>query len=43
VAGEPRASLADLEWADAIVFGSSTRFGNVASQSKSFVDSASGL
>lgn len=42
-AGEPRAALADLEWADAIVFGSPTRFGNVAAQFKSFLDSAGGL
>lgn len=40
---EPRATLADLEWADAIVFGSPTRFGNVASQLKAFLDSTGGL
>lgn len=33
------ASLADLEWADAIAFGSPTRFGNVAAELKSFLDS----
>lgn len=42
-AGEPRAELADLEWADAIVFGSPTRFGNVAAQLKAFLDTAGGL
>ncbi|UQA55562.1 NAD(P)H:quinone oxidoreductase [Polyangium aurulentum] len=42
-AGEPRATLADLEWADAVVFGTPTRFGNVASQFKSFIDTAGGL
>ncbi len=42
-ANEPRAELADLEWADAVVFGSPTRFGNVAAQFKSFIDSAGGL
>ena len=42
-ASEPRAALADLEWADAIVFGSPTRFGNVASQFKTFLDGAGGL
>ena len=42
-ADEPRAALADLEWADAIVFGTPTRFGNVASQFKSFLDGAGGL
>lgn len=42
-AGEPHASLDDLDWADAVVFGTPTRFGNVASQLKSFIDSAGGL
>lgn len=42
-AGEPRASLDDLDWADAVVFGTPTRFGNVAAQLKSFIDSAGGL
>ncbi len=41
--GEPRASLDDLDWADAIVFGTPTRFGNVSAQLKSFIDSAGGL
>lgn len=39
----PRASLDDLEWADAVVFGSPTRFGNVTAQLKAFIDSAGGL
>jgi NAD(P)H dehydrogenase (quinone) len=39
----PKASLDDLEWADAVVFGSPTRFGNVAAQLKGFIDSAGGL
>ncbi len=42
-AGEPRAALADLEWADAVVFGTPTRFGNVAAQLKAFLDTAGGL
>ncbi len=42
-ADQPRASLADLDWADAVVFGTPTRFGNVASQLKAFLDSAGGL
>ena len=42
-ADEPRATLADLEWADAVVLGSPTRFGNVAAQLKSFLDGAGGL
>jgi NAD(P)H dehydrogenase (quinone) len=40
---EPRASLDDLAWADAIVIGTPTRYGNVASQMKSFLDSTGGL
>jgi len=40
---EPRASLDDLDWADAIVLGSPTRFGNVAAQLKAFIDTAGGL
>jgi len=40
---EPRASLDDLDWADAVVFGTPTRFGNVASQLKAFIDTAGGL
>lgn len=43
VAGEPVASLDDLEWADAVVFGTPTRFGNMAAQLKAFLDSAGGL
>lgn len=42
-AGEPRATGADIEWADAIVFGSPTRFGNVAAQLKAFIDTLGGL
>ena len=34
---------ADAEWADAIVFGSPTRFGNVCSELKAYVDSLGGL
>jgi len=40
---EPRASLDDLDWADGVVFGTPTRFGNVAAQLKAFLDSAGGL
>lgn len=39
----PKATLQDLEWADGVVFGSPTRFGNVAAQLKGFLDSAGGL
>lgn len=37
------ASSADLEWADAIIFSTPTRFGNVASQMKQFLDMQGGL
>jgi len=37
-AGEPRATPDDVVWADAVLFGSPTRFGNVASQLKQFLD-----
>lgn len=39
----PRASLADLEWADAVVFGTPTRYGNMAAQLKAFLDTTGGL
>lgn len=37
------ASHDDLEWADAIIFSSPTRFGNVAAQMKNFIDRQGGL
>lgn len=37
------ASPDDLTWADAVIFGSPTRFGNVASQLKQFLDTLGGL
>ncbi len=43
VEDEPVASLADLEWADGVAFGTPTRFGNVAAQLKQFMDEAGGL
>jgi multimeric flavodoxin WrbA len=33
----------DIEWADAVVFGSATRFGNVSAQLKQFMDTLGGL
>jgi NAD(P)H dehydrogenase (quinone) len=39
----PEADLADLEWADAYIFGTPTRFGNVSAQLKQFIDTAGGL
>lgn len=38
-----RATLDDLDWADAVVIGTPTRFGNVAAQMKAFMDSTGGL
>jgi NAD(P)H dehydrogenase (quinone) len=37
------ATLEDLEWADAIVFGTPTRYGNVAAQLKQFIDTTGPL
>ncbi|MTH52004.1 NAD(P)H:quinone oxidoreductase [Bacillus mangrovi] len=39
----PEVTLADLEWADAIIFSVPTRFGNVPSQLKQFLDTTGGL
>lgn len=39
----PQVSLADLEWADAYIFSMPTRFGNVPSQMKQFLDTTGGL
>ena len=39
----PEVTLEDLEWADAIIFSTPTRFGNVPSQLKSFLDTTGGL
>ncbi len=36
-------TLADLEWADAIIFSVPTRFGNIASQVQAFLDTTGGL
>jgi NAD(P)H dehydrogenase (quinone) len=35
---EPRATPDDLEWADVVLLGSPTRFGNVSSQLQQFMD-----
>ena len=39
----PEADLDDLEWADAYIFGTPTRFGNVSAQLKQFLDTTGGL
>jgi NAD(P)H dehydrogenase (quinone) len=39
----PAATSDDLEWADAIIFSVPTRFGNIASQMKQFLDIQGGI
>lgn len=39
----PEVQLADLEWADAIIFSMPTRFGNMAAQMRQFLDTTGGL
>jgi NAD(P)H dehydrogenase (quinone) len=39
----PEATLADLEWADAIVMGAPTRYGMIAAQLKQFIDTTGPL
>ncbi|OBF91378.1 NAD(P)H:quinone oxidoreductase, type IV [Mycobacterium sp. 852002-51163_SCH5372311] len=39
----PAATSEDIVWADAVIFGSPTRFGSVASQLRDFLDSLGGL
>jgi NAD(P)H dehydrogenase (quinone) len=43
VRDQPTATLDDLEWADAVAFGTPTRFGNVSAQLKQFMDQAGDL
>jgi NAD(P)H dehydrogenase (quinone) len=38
----PHATVDDIIWADAAIFGSPTRFGSVASQLRTFLDSLGG-
>ena len=38
----PPATVDDIIWADAVIFGSPTRFGSVASQLRTFLDSLGG-
>ncbi|OEU86946.1 NAD(P)H dehydrogenase [Streptomyces abyssalis] len=42
-AGTAEASPDDVEWADAVLFGTPTRFGNVSSQLKQVLDQLGGL
>lgn len=43
VKDDPTATLDDLAWCDAYIFGTPTRFGNVSSQLKQFIDTAGGI
>ncbi|WP_240519552.1 NAD(P)H:quinone oxidoreductase [Amycolatopsis antarctica] len=38
----PEATPEDIRWADAVIFGTPTRYGNVAAQLKQFIDSLGG-
>jgi NAD(P)H dehydrogenase (quinone) len=40
---QPAATGDDIVWADAVIFGSPTRFGSPASQFRSFIDTLGGL
>lgn len=42
-ADTPQATPQDVEWADAVIFGTPTRFGNVSAQLKQFLDTLGGL
>lgn len=42
-AGVAGADLADLDWADVVLFGTPARFGNVAAQLKAFIDTTGPL
>jgi len=42
-AAYPAPTEADAEWADAIIFGTPTRFGAVSSELKAYIDSLGGL
>jgi len=39
----PAPTSADAEWADAVVFGTPTRFGNASAELKAYIDSLGGL
>ena len=39
----PEPSAEDIEWADAVIFGTPTRFGNLSAQLKQFIDTLGGL
>ncbi len=39
ISDEPRATAEDVTWADGVIFGTPTRYGNVSAQLKQFIDS----
>src|SRR5689334_20889419 len=39
----PAPAAEDAEWADAVIFGTPTRFGNASAELKAFIDSLGGL
>lgn len=39
----PEVSQGDMAWADAVIFGSPTRYGNVTAQLKQFIDTLGGM
>src|ERR1700730_5155002 len=39
----PAPTEGDVEWADAVIFGTPTRFGNASAELKAFIDSLGGL
>ncbi|MFD3924222.1 NAD(P)H:quinone oxidoreductase [Streptomyces sp. NPDC058595] len=43
IAGITEATADDMRWADAVIFGSPTRYGNVSAQLKQFLDTLGGL
>jgi NAD(P)H dehydrogenase (quinone) len=43
IAAVPEAALDDLEWSDAVLFGTPTRYGGAASQLKQFIDTTGPL
>ncbi len=43
MAGHPEVTHDDLRWADGIIWGTPTRFGNMSAQMKAFIDTTGGL
>lgn len=43
VADAPKATIDDIEWAEAVIFGSPTRYGHITSQLQAYIDTLGGL